>query len=160
MSIHQLTAYLQDPNVRAFLAVVRYCEGTAGENGYRMMFGGKLFHSFLDHPRQVQTFKLRKGGVLSSSAAGAYQFLSRTWDGLVKQWGLPDFTPYSQDRGAVALLVGRKAIKDIIAGRIESAVRKCNKEWASLPGSPYGQPVKTIAEVIKVYTDNGGTIES
>jgi len=30
------------------------------------------------------------------------------------------------------------------AGRFDAAVAKCAKEWASLPGSPYGQPVKTL----------------
>jgi vitamin B12 transporter len=63
------------------------------DDGYRRMFGGKLFDSYADHPRQVQTFPLKKGGTLSSSAAGAYQFLSKTWDGLVRQYGFEIASP-------------------------------------------------------------------
>lgn len=148
----------QNGNVQAFLRVIRFCEGTSGDNGYRMMFGGGLFDSFADHPRKVNTFKLSKGGTLSSSAAGAYQFLTKTWDGLVSQYGFTDFSPQNQDLGAIALIQGRKALDDVIAGRIEVAVRKCAKEWASLPGSPYGQPTKTMDQVLEAYRLAGGLL--
>ena len=143
-------------NVRAFLRMLRHGEGTAGEDGYRVMFGGGLFDSFADHPRQAITRKLG-GNPITSTAAGAYQFLSRTWDGLVKQYGFADFSPMNQDLGAVALIKGRKALDDVIAGRFEDAVRKCAREWASLPGSPYGQPVVTMARARQEYEDAGGT---
>lgn len=147
---------LSHPNVQAFLKVIRAGEGTLGEDGYRTMFGGALFDSFDDHPRQLHTFKLKKGGELSSTAAGAFQFLSRTWDEIAKQYGFRNFMPSTQDMGAVALLVRRKALDDVIAGRFEDAVRKCAREWASLPGSPYGQPTKTMEQAIAVYTEHGG----
>lgn len=151
-----LVAALQDTNVLAFLRMLRHGEGTAGDDGYRTQFGGRLFDSFADHPRQAITRKLG-GKPITSTAAGAYQFLSRTWDGLVKQYGFADFSPMSQDLGAVALIKGRKALDDVIAGRFEDAVRKCNREWASLPGSPYGQPVVTMARARKEYEAYGGT---
>ncbi len=146
---------LDNPNVQAFLRMLRHGEGTAGEDGYRVMFGGGLFDSFADHPRQAITRKLG-GKPITSTAAGAYQFLSRTWDGLVKQYGFADFAPKNQDLGAVALILGRKALHDVIAGRFEDAVRKCNREWASLPGSPYGQPVVTMARARQEYEAHGG----
>lgn len=157
--IARLRQFADNPNVKAFSRVVRYCEGTSDQDGYRRMFGGKLFDSFNDHPRQPQTFKLRKGGELTSTAAGAYQFLSRTWDGVVKQYGLSDFSPANQDLAFVALVDGRKALTDLVKGDLPSAVRKCALEWASLPGSPYGQPVKTFEEVQRVYFENGGLLE-
>jgi hypothetical protein len=120
------------------------------------MFGGALFDSYADHPRITNTFKLRKGGTLSSTAAGAYQFLKKTWDGLVKQHGYEDFSPENQDRAAIQLIKGRKALLDVEEGRFEQALFKCNKEWASLPGSPYGQPVKTIAYCKQIYEQFGG----
>lgn len=147
---------LANANVRAFLRMIRHGEGTDDPDGYRRMFGGKLFDSFDDHPRQVQTFKLRTGNVLKSSAAGAYQFLASTWDSLVKQYGFTDFSPHSQDLGAIALIIGRKALDDVIAGRFESAVTKCNREWASLPGSPYGQPTVELATIREIYAQAGG----
>ncbi|MFN7881713.1 MAG: glycoside hydrolase family 104 protein [bacterium] len=146
-------------NVKAFLWVIRHCEGTADPDGYRRHFGGDLFTSFADHPRVKKTYKLSKGGTLTSSAAGAYQFLEKTWDGLVKQYGkstLPDFSPSSQDFGAVALIRGRDALRDVEEGRFEIALRKCNPEWASLPGSPYGQPTKTLAFCKQIYEQHGG----
>ena len=146
---------LDNPNVRAFLRMLRHGEGTAGDDGYRTQFGGGLFDSFADHPRKPITRKLG-GTPITSTAAGAYQFLARTWDGLVQQYGFADFGPKNQDLGAVALILGRKALHDVIAGRFEDAVRKCNREWASLPGSPYGQPVVTMARARKEYEAHGG----
>lgn len=156
---------LQHPNVQAFLRMLRHGEGTAGDDGYRVMFGGGHLvgldgqpgtaDDFADHPRQAITRKLG-GKPITSTAAGAYQFLSKTWDGLVKQYGFADFSPMNQDLGAVALIAGRKALDDVIAGRFEDAVRKCNREWASLPGSPYGQPVVTMARARQEYEAHGG----
>ena len=146
---------LENPNVRAFLRMLRHGEGTAADNGYRVQFGGGLFASFADHPRQPITRNLG-GKPITSTAAGAYQFLARTWDGLVKQYGFADFGPKNQDLAAVALIAGRGALADVVAGRFEQAVIKCNREWASLPGSPYGQPVVTMARARKEYEDHGG----
>jgi muramidase (phage lysozyme) len=152
----ELVAALDHPNVRAFVRMIRHGEGTADEDGYRRMFGGELFDSFADHPRRLitRTFGCRP---ISSTAAGAPQFLERTWDGLVKQYGFADFSPKNQDLGCVALIKGRKALDDVIAGRFDQAVMKCNKEWASLPGSPYGQPVVTMARARQEYAAHGGT---
>ncbi len=147
---------LENQNVKAFLATIRNGEGTSGPDGYRKLFGGKLFDGFVDHPRSPQTYKL-KGKPLTSTAAGAYQFLSRTWDGLVKKYRFPDFSPQSQDEGAIGLIIGRGALDDVVAGRFVSAVRKCNKEWASLPESPYGQPTVTMAVARAFYLAAGGT---
>ena len=90
-------------NLRAFLYMIRHCEGTAGENGYRTQFGGGLFDSFADHPRQAITRTLG-GKPITSTAAGAYQFLARTWDECAKALGLPDFSPASQDAAATFLI--------------------------------------------------------
>ena len=140
-------------NLSAFLTLIRKGEGTLGVNGYRTLYGGGLFGSFDDHPRTIV-----KAGAYSSSAAGAYQILQKTWDGLVKAnpWALPDFSPESQDKAAVFLIKGRGAYDDVIDGRFKTAIKKCNREWASLPGSPYGQPTLTMAKALKVIADAGG----
>lgn len=145
---------LRNANVRACLRMIRVGEGTAGEDGYRKLFGGKLFDSFADHPHVL----VHASGY-SSTAAGAYQFLARTWQGLVAQYGFPDFRPDCQDEGAVALIDGRHALELVQAGRIVEAIGLMNKEWASLPGSPYGQPTRTLAQALKSYADAGGTSE-
>lgn len=147
------------PNVRALLAVIRKGEGTTGTNGYRTMFGGGLFESYADHPRQRITRKLG-GRSITSTAAGAYQFLSSTWDETAGLMGLPDFTPASQDRAAVGRIAARGALEDAKAGRFTVALSKIASEWASMPGSPYGQPVITEATARTVYASAGGTINA
>lgn len=150
---------LQSNNVAAFLAVVRAGEGTAGPDGYRTLFGGGLFDSFADHPRQA--FKSKWGW---TSAAGAYQFMVAipgktkvdTWTECVKALNLPDFSPESQDLAAVFLIDRRKALDDVLAGRVEAAIARCADEWASLPGSRYGQPTRSLKQALKTYAEHGG----
>lgn len=152
----KLLAALGETNVRAFLSVIRAGEGTSDEAGYRRHFGGELFDSFADHPRKAITKKLG-GGPITSTAAGAFQFLARTWQECVRALDLPDFSPASQDVAAVYLIHRRGALDDVIAGRIEQAIAKCAREWASLPGSPYGQPTKTLEQALAVYAAAGGS---
>ena len=153
MTREDLQGALTHDNVQAFLRVLRAGESSQTEDAYNVMFGGDHFTSFADHPRQKHT-----RGQWTSTAAGAYQFLQRTWDGLVKQYAFPDFSPRSQDEAAVALIAGRGALKDVIAGRLDAAILKCAKEWASLPGSPYGQPTRTKAQARETYLAYGGRI--
>lgn len=145
-------------NIPAFLMMIRIAEGTDSEDGYRMMFGKGLFHSFADHPRKA--IKKKSGNThIISTAAGAYQFLSKTWDLCQIKLKLPDFSPKSQDRAAVYLIERRGALGDVVSGRFEEAIDKCNKEWASLPGSPYGQPTLTMAKALAFYRAAGGKVE-
>lgn len=147
------------PNVRALLAVIRRGEGTTGPNGYRTLFGGALFEGYADHPRQRITRSLG-GRNITSTAAGAFQFLATTWDETARIMGLPDFTPASQDRAAVGRIAARGALDDAKAGRLALALSKVAREWASMPGSPYGQPVITEQTARTVYASAGGTINA
>lgn len=143
------------PNIRAFLAVLRRGEGTAGINGYRTLFGGGLFESFAVHPNQRITRKMG-GRNITSTAAGAFQFLFSTWEETRRLMGLVDFSPANQDRGAVGRIAARGALEDVKAGRFDAALSKVAKEWASMPGSPYGQPVISIQTARAVYASAGG----
>lgn len=140
------------PNVAALLRVIRAGEGTADAGGYRRLFGGGTFAGFADHPRQIVV----KSGY-RSTAAGAYQFLESTWDETARIMGLRDFSPASQDLAALGRIAARGALDDAIAGRLESALRKIAREWASLPGSPYGQPTISLTRARQVFADAGGT---
>jgi len=144
---------LGSPSLRAFLAVIRAGEGTSDPDGYRRHYGGTLFESFADHPRKTIT-----AGRWTSTAAGAFQFLSRTWDECAKALALPDFSPDSQDLAAVFLIRRRGALPDALAGRLDAAIAKCAKEWASLPGSPYGQPTRTLKQAHATYAQAGGAL--
>ena len=84
---------------------------------------------------------------INSSAAGRYQFLYRTWNGL----GLTNFHPFNQDVGAVMLMQRRGMITPLLNGDVEQAIENGNAEWASLPGSPYGQGTRSMNSLKKVY---------
>lgn len=147
-----LRAALSHPNVAAFLRVIRQGESRQDDSAYTIMFGGQHF----DAPPWNHPGRINVVGSLRSSAAGAYQFLKGTWDVVEAGYGFPDFSPACQDEAAVALIHGRKALEDVKAGRFEDAVRKCAKEWASLPFSPYGQPTLTLELAREVYQAWGG----
>lgn len=149
----------QAANLRAFLDMIAFAEGTAGPNGYRTMFGHGLFESFADHPNQRITRKLA-GRPITSTAAGRYQFLHRTWVTLKARLNLPDFGPASQDAAAIELIRERGALNDVYAGRLNVAVQKVRKIWASLPGAGYDQPEKSINALAGAYAKAGGTLET
>lgn len=149
-------------NRAAFLRMIRAAEGTDSENGYRYLFGSrpgaeKLFDSYADHPRQVFAFTQTDGKQNRTSAAGAYQILSGTWDRVRAKLSLPDFSPASQDAAALELIRGRGALADVDAGRFDVAVQKCAREWASLPGSPYAQRTRSWDFVRTAFANAGGT---
>ena len=94
----------RNSDVAAFLDMLAYAEGTppfGDQDGFNVIVGGKTFNSYDDHPRQLVWLPAYE---IHSSAAGRYQFLIRTWDDLVERFHLPDFTPASQDLGAIHLI--------------------------------------------------------
>lgn len=149
---------MMSANLRAFLALLRWCEGTSGENGYRTIVGGSLFTDFSDHPRLLKSGTFSSGKEWKSTAAGAYQFLASTWDECKSALDLPDFSPESQDQAAVFLIKRRGALHAIEEGDLDNAITICNKEWASLPGSPYGQPTKSMDSCRVIFERAGGTL--
>lgn len=164
----------QAANLRAFLDMIAYAEGTAGQvdDGYRTMFGYRTFDSYADHPRQAVQFTDGAGRKLWTSAAGRYQFMAisplpsgastkvDTWDRLRRDLGLPDFSPASQDAAAVELIRQRGALNDVYAGRFDDAVAKVAPVWASLPGAGYSQPERKLTSLRAAYREAGGTFEA
>ena len=135
-------------NVRAFLDTLAYAEGT--NERYNYIFTFATFTSYNDHPR------IRKcSGKLCSNAAGRYQFLSKTWDGLAPSLGLSDFTPPSQEKAALEIIRRAGAYRLVsnssVYENFTAALLKLNTTWASLPGSPYGQPTHSTASLWKHY---------
>lgn len=135
-------------NMLAFLDVIAYAEGT--KKRYDLLYTFEDFPSFYDHPRRQNCYKS-----LCSDAAGRYQLLSNTWDMIRTYLDLKDFSPRSQDLAAVQLIRWRKAAKLInhiySKAQFKRALKKVSLEWASLPGSPYGQPIKSVSELWKVF---------
>lgn len=149
-------------NVLAFLDLIAWSEGTdngrqpTNDDGYDVVVGGGLFHSYDDHPRQL--IELPSLGI-KSTAAGRYQILSRYWDHYRKQLNLKGgFTPENQDRIALQLIRECKALDDIKAGRIAEAIHKCRSRWASLPGAGYGQHEHKVVNLLAAYSKAGGAL--
>lgn len=152
-----MTRMALHPNVSAFLDMIAVSEGTAGrgDDGYNILVGGALIPSYKKHPRTLVWIRRINN---YSSAAGRYQFVWRTWEGVARSLKLPDFSPESQDKAAIELLRRRDALDYVIHGRFERAVELCQKEWASLPGAGYGQHENALAALADAYKRAGGAI--
>jgi muramidase (phage lysozyme) len=145
--------YRLTPERRALLDTIRYAEGTwigGSAEGYRVIYGGSLAESLERHPERVVVRRY------VSAAAGAYQFLPRTWQMAAAALALPDFGPRSQDQAALWLVDRRGALRTVDAQGLNAAVlARLAPEWASLPalhgGSYYGQPVRRVTELMAFY---------
>ena len=156
----QLEQYLDNPNVQAFLAMIRDAEGTNQTgNPYQTRFGGKVDEN-LDLSKyptfEYKKFKQTDGKTNVSGAVGAYQFITKTWANLAKQYGFKDFSPKTQDLAAIALLQQNGALPLILKGDFQGATKKSNRTWASLPGSPYAQHTRSSEYVAKSLSKHLG----
>lgn len=152
-------------NERAFMDMIKVSEGTSTSkytknNGYDVIVNGiggepKIFTDYSKHPNVLVTVN-NKG--LKSTAAGAYQILYKYWVAYKKQLGLKGFYPEDQDAIAMQLIKECRALDDINAGRIESAITKCRSRWASLPGAGYGQFEHKMDTLVSAYKKAGGTV--
>lgn len=141
------------PNARAFLDMISAAEGTTA-HGYNTLVGGSRIASLARHP----SLTVRLSSTLSSTAAGRYQFLKRTWDALQRKLGLPDFGPHSQDLAALELINEKGALGKVLTGDVTGAINATRKVWASFPGAGYGQGERTLAYMINAYTRAGGKV--
>jgi len=148
-ALDRCTAALGDKNVRAFLHVIG-----AGESGeqlteldYRVINGGTHF----DAPPWAHPYygiPTTRGG----RASGAFQFLGTTFQRCDEALGLNgDFSPASQDVGAVFLMAGRGALSAVMRGDLETACHKLAEEWVSLPGMG-------MTRIRSIFQTHGGTL--
>ncbi|AIR90766.1 glycoside hydrolase family 24 protein [Pseudomonas cremoricolorata] len=141
------------PDVLAFLDMLAWSEGTsilrASDDGYNVLVGGKLFTDYSQHPR-IKVWLPKYG--IHSTAAGRYQFLARTWDAIVKNYGFKGrFIPEAQDLAAIKLLGECSALPLIQDGEISHAITKAAPIWASLPGAGYGQREHKLAVLLGIF---------
>lgn len=133
-------------NVEKFLMLITHTEGTDRQKTpYNELFGYDNFNGFEKHPNIL----VNKNGY-KSTAAGRYQVLYRTWLEYLKKKPGSNFSPDTQDDIAIFLIKQKKgAYQAILDGNWETAIKATNTIWASLPGSPYGQPTHKMADALK-----------
>ena len=118
--------------------------GPESAGRYDVIYGGKRFTDFSQHPNQAVQIQTGPNAKRSSSAAGRYQFLKGTWDEQAKKLGLKDFSPASQDAAAWNLaqeVYMKKTGNDLNAvlrsgdmGAIGNVGKTLAGTWTSLPG--------------------------
>lgn len=133
----QLMQLMNNPNARKMLDLIAATEGV--KYGYNTLFGNQKIDNLSWHPSIKKPFTQTDGQIKYTTAAGRYQFLKDTWDGIARQYGLKDFSPQSQDLGALALLAQNGALPYVLKGDFNTAIKKSGSTWASLPTSPYAQ---------------------
>ena len=150
------------PEEKALKDTIAFAEGTyTPDGGYNIRFGGERFDGYKQHPRLSKDFW--QG---SSDAAGRYQFLSSTFEEQAAKLGLRDFSPYSQEVAARALIERRGVDPNVdysAPDLFPTMTDKLAPEWASFPyqgvspkgfgrgSSYYGQGGKSVDELRPFY---------
>ena len=156
-------------NALAFLDMLAWAEGTGtspatARDGYDVIVTGidgkpEVFKDFSDHPfARGRKSKVINSKGLTSNASGRYQQMLKDWPHYRALLKLPDFSPISQDLLALQHVRECRALPDVHAGRIETAIKKCRNIWASLPGAGYSQREHRLEDLIKQFRLAGGTL--
>lgn len=162
IDIEKQLYYELTPQRLAILDLIAWTEGTDREIGktkvgYDLLFGYQKFTPGRDHPRIHRPF-----GNTTSTAAGRYQILDKTWDSIqrgLKKSGFkpfPSFEPIYQDQAALYLIdAKRKTLPAVDAGNLNPFLEACSWEWASVPNCQgngrYGQPIVAPAQCRQIY---------
>lgn len=160
---HQIY-YELTPERRAVLDLIGFTEGTDRKIdktpvGYNIFFTFATFTDFSKHPNVKH-----KSGGLVSTAAGRYQFLTKTWNSINSRLsksgfkGFPTFEPKYQDQGALFLIDVRGALDDVDKGNLKGFLEAGSWEWASLPAPStntgrFGQPNLTVKKCTEIYKE-------
>ena len=124
---------------KALGPTIKFAEGThrMGEKSYNTGFGYSMFDDLSKHPD-----KLYKTGGKPTSAAGAYQFITTTWNRAASALDLKDFGPESQERAGEWLTQERGVQTQkpfTTVAELKDAFKKISPEWASIPDPDTGK---------------------
>lgn len=140
---------LDDPRVQAFLDTLASRESSGR---YNVINGGQRFEDYAQHP----DIKGR-----DSKAAGAYQFIPKTWANMARDLDLRDFSPASQDMAALHLLrtTDLHGVKDTNAiarlqrGDIEGAILAAGNQWDAFPKRANGESMTNHVRPLQPIVD-------
>ena len=125
---------------------------------YNVIYGGRTFDDFSQHPGVNVPIQSGPNVGKTSSAAGKYQFLSSTWNDIAGRYGLPDFSPASQDAGAWYLAnenykraTGGDLLTALKGGDIQGVAKALSPTWTSLAGGIEAQRGGTGSALARNY---------
>ena len=150
----ELEELLNTPYARSVLDFIADMEGTSGrgDQGYNIAFGGSTFNDFSQHPGVERAYLGLDGRRHTSDAAGRYQFLQSTYNDLRDRYGIPDFSPHSQDLMAMALIVDVGGEEALRSGDFPALLEKLNQRWASIPGTTLGRNLHNPQTIAAAYS--------
>ena len=146
-TVSELNMSHSELNMRVMLSVIRTTEGHGTPLNYDSQFGNNTITNYKSHPN-----KSIKAWGHTSTAAGAYQFLSGTWSTIASQIGAGDFSPSNQDLAAVARIDWKNGATEAIkSGDFNSAISKLNGVWTSLPGGKHQWANSNTTNLVNEY---------
>jgi lysozyme len=155
------------PNLAAFLMMISHSEGTdRAPDPYRCCYAYRhTIVNLSDHPAITGEWAGESLSALGpryahsiSTAAGRYQINKPSWLEGQRTLHLPDFTGPSQDAWCVWCFKTKGAYELINSGNVAPAIGRLRETWASLPGGSSGQPQRSLASLVDVYSTAGGTV--
>lgn len=138
---------------KALHDTIAYAEGTrnVSNDGYDILFGYSVASSCVRHPNTCIPFRNT-----CSTAAGRYQFLTRTWNTVARANGFTTFEPENQERGTEYLIdtIRRAHVpsnRALTSSEFSNVITKLSYEWASLPPGQYAQPMRSMSSLRSLY---------
>lgn len=149
----------QTPEVRAYLDLVAWKEvghslnADGSPSGYRERNGVPGSRGLMPESAIADNGTLPRDELRYN--VGRYQMKLVDVEDMRNRYDrkIDDFSPESQDRIAVAKMRYRGVMTALEQGDIRGAIERGGKEWASLPGSPYGQVQRgyTVEKAVDYY---------
>jgi len=149
----------QTPEVRAYLDLVAWKEvghslnADGSPSGYRERNGVAGSRGLMPESAIADNGTLPRDELRYN--VGRYQMKLVDVEDMRNRYDrrIDDFSPESQDRIAVAKMRDRGVMRELEQGDIRGAIERGGKEWASLPGSPYGQVQRgyTVEKAVDYY---------
>ena len=144
-----------NPYQRAFLDAIAAKESA---QRYNVMYGGKTFSDYSDHPRIGSTITSGPNRGKVSRAAGKYQFIPSTWDEQAAKLGLTDFSPENQDLAAWDLAATRYAKNT--GGDLNAVVQSGDPRLVAEAGSALRDTWTSLPGGIESGTNSNGFVSA